>query len=129
MLEPKAVDLGHERSDYEVTRVSLDPLCIRLGFRARGDDLIAEVVAELYERSPEHADALVAWVPTARSATEARNALVHAAWIMRSPTTDHAVGYRSRRGSGPRFDFRSREDFERVQADLRAAYDEGLRIR
>jgi hypothetical protein len=78
-------------------------------------------------RDPGRGAAIDAWVPKAKAACEARNRLVHAAWFMRSPTTPHAVGYVSKR-NGPRFDFRSLEDFEAVEGQVRAAYDEGVAI-
>lgn len=88
---------------------------------------VLDRIALLSGRDPARSDQIRAWVPKAKAACERRNGLVHAAWFMRSPASPHAVGYVSRR-SGPRFDLRNLEDFENVQALVRAAYDEGVAI-
>lgn len=66
------------------------------------------------------------WAVRARAASEQRNALVHAAWIMRHEEFG-AVGHRSRSG-GPVFDFHTREDMEAVMSELHAVYDLGLSL-
>ena len=67
-----------------------------------------------------------AWAVSARAAVEKRNALVHAAWIMRHEEFG-AVGHRSRNG-GPVFDFHTRADMEAVMSELRTVYDLGLSL-
>jgi hypothetical protein len=78
------------------------------------------------EQSDRGSPEILAWTGTARAASETRNALVHAAWIMRHETYG-SVGHRSR-NSGPVFDFHTRADLERAMKELRNAYDVGVSL-